>query len=545
MWAKRLTHGSQITLIFVLTILLGACSTAQVDKQAHQAYYDDYEQVLHRFNREIDTSLLLRKQAIEFFRQEQLEGDAQYFSAKDISQIQRTIEAYIQNRQVLIEDIAYRYRNLINGVELQLSTDQPTAIISIEPNEANGFRNRALAINPHDETGRRYIKVIRMGLAAALTLYDNFVIAIMPYESNGPWRRKINYDNLDNQMIIENISANFRDLDNYRDTLRVVEFNDRLRQWEQRNPTAAIVQDSDNQYFDLLIEGSYTNTRIKQITLWDQLAYRTQRFRRMVRDIVFDLSHSSMNFASKVFGNTLGLIASREGYLKNLPAQHKAKINNALKPGDILLEKTPFRYTDRFIPGHWGHVAIWVGSKEQLQKLGVWDQLPELYAEAQRRYGYEGPSFQSQIEAGHSIVEALRSGVQMSTLEHFLNIDDLAVLRDKRASKRALKRYLVKTFKQIGKEYDFNFDVETDTKIVCSELAFIVYEDYEWTVEETFGRYTISPDHIAEKTGEREPFEPVMLYHDGKLVRNNLLGNFRRLMKGEYRAVQLDLEAVR
>ena len=68
MWAKRLTRGSQITLIFVLTILLGACSTAQVDKQAHQAYYDDYEQVLHRFNREIDTSLLLRKQAIEFFR---------------------------------------------------------------------------------------------------------------------------------------------------------------------------------------------------------------------------------------------------------------------------------------------------------------------------------------------------------------------------------------------------------------------------------------------------------------------------------------------
>lgn len=35
---------------------------------------------------------------------------------------------------------------------------------------------------------------------------------------------------------------------------------------------------------------------------------------------------------------------------------------------------------------------------------------------------------QDAVRSGASVVEALRDGVQMNTMEHFLNIDDLAVL---------------------------------------------------------------------------------------------------------------------
>ena len=31
--------------------------------------------------------------------------------------------------------------------------------------------------------------------------------------------------------------------------------------------------------------------------------------------------------------------------------------------GDILLEKTPFRLTDKLIPGYWGHAAVWIGGE--------------------------------------------------------------------------------------------------------------------------------------------------------------------------------------
>ena len=71
-----------------------------------------------------------------------------------------------------------------------------------------------------------------------------------------------------------------------------------------------------------------------------------------------------------------------------------------LKPLDILLEKTPFRITDKFIPGYYGHLAIWIGTEQDLREAGVWKDLPQLYKMAQERYSYEGPSFQEAVRQG-------------------------------------------------------------------------------------------------------------------------------------------------
>ncbi|MCG8427957.1 MAG: hypothetical protein MI754_11425 [Chromatiales bacterium] len=536
-------------------IIIGICVLASVSCAGSQAkqkeplitqqgFYQDYEENLRRFHREIDTSLELRKGSLAFYTQETLEGKNQYFNAHDLSRIQFGVEAYAKNRKVLLEEIAYRYRAVIEEMDLVLTTDKPTHMAIAQftlPFESRG----TLYINPTDEQGIRYIRIIKMGLAAALTLYDNFIIAIMPYQENGHFRRSINYDNIDNQKLIEEISGNFRDLDNYKDTLRVVEFNDLLQAWTSAHPDSRIATDKDSAYFDVLIDGSYTNRRIKEVTVHEQLSFRTVRFRRLLRDFLFNAGNETLNLASKAFGNSVGLIATREGYLKNIPNNHKEKIKQALQPGDILLEKTPFRLTDRFIPGHWGHVAIWVGNEQQLRELGVWDELPALYEKAQKRFNYQGPSFQSQIKNGHMIVEALRPGVQINTLEHFLNVDDMAVLRSKRASTPALKRYVLRAFAQVGKEYDFNFDVETDTRIVCSELAFVTYDNYQWPVDKTAGRYTISPDHIGEKAQGNGPFEVVMLYHDGNLVSQNIQQNFNHLMMAQYHAVRNDLVPIK
>jgi hypothetical protein len=525
-------------------LFITACSSHAVKQQelkiAHQYFSQDYESNLIKFNSEINQSLILRKRSVAFFTQERLEGQAQYFNSADISRIQSTVKEYDRNRQVLLNEIAYRYLQLIKNVELVFSLEKPSELVLDNQVLGVGVGNQVI-INPMDSQGKEYLKVIKLGLAATLTLYDNFIIAIMPYQENGHFRRKINYDNIDNEKIIEKISGNFRRLDHYKDTLRVVDFVDAARTWEQQNPQQAILLGKDNDYFNVLISGSYTNQRIKEITMMDRLAFRTVRFRRILRDILFDVGNESMNLVSKVFGNTMGLVSSREGYLKNIPLSHKQRLEAEMKPGDILLEKTPFRLTDRFIPGHWGHVAIWVGSEQQLKELGVWELLPELYQKAQQRYGYDGPSFQEKVRSGHKIVEALRSGVQINTLEHFLNIDDMAVLRDKNVDKAALKRYVIRAFEQIGKEYDFNFDVETDKKIVCSELAFVAYDDYQWPVAKTAGRYTISPDHVGEKANGEGPFSPVLLYHDGKLIENNIQLNFNRLMKEEYDQVRMDL----
>ena len=49
----------------------------------------------------------------------------------------------------------------------------------------------------------------------------------------------------------------------------------------------------------------------------------------------------------------------------------------------------------------------------------------------------------------------------------------------------------------MGKTYDFNFDVETTDKLVCSELLYQSFGDVAWPTEKYLGRVTISPDNVA------------------------------------------------
>jgi len=180
--------------------------------------------------------------------------------------------------------------------------------------------------------------------------------------------------------------------------------------------------------------------------------------------------------------------------------------------------KTPFRLTDKFIPGHWGHAAIWIGTEEELKKLGVWNHPVVI-------------PYQKKIRTGHCIVEALRPGVQLNSLRHFLNIDDIAIVRCGKLNKKKLAERIVLSLRQVGKEYDFNFDVETTDKIVCSELIYTVYIEIDWPTEKSLGRYTISPDNVAEKTLNGGPLKLVTFFHNGALVTNMPLKQMKKLIE--------------
>ena len=260
---------------------------------------------------------------------------------------------------------------------------------------------------------------------------------------------------------------------------------------------------------------------------------------------------------SKTFGNGVGLVQTRKGKLKNLPEPEVQEIVNTLKPLDILFDKTPFRMTDKFIPGHYGHVAVWVGTENELRELGVWEQLPHLYDNAVKRYSYKGPSFQQSIRNGKHIIEALRPGVQMNSMRDFLNIDDLAVIRPKDCPRgvessncltlEKKRLYLLEAFKQIGKKYDFNFDVNTENEVVCSEMAYRTFVDFDFSTTRTLGKHAISPDQVAMlATDPNDPFYPVLLYHDGEPVHGegeSLRRIFKLLLKKEYSAVEVAMES--
>ena len=68
------------------------------------------------------------------------------------------------------------------------------------------------------------------------------------------------------------------------------------------------------------------------------------------------------------------------------------------------------------------------------------------------------------------------------------------------------------------KKYDFNFDVDTTDKIVCSELAYVSFPSIDWPTAKTLGRYSISPDNVAQLAWNNVPLQLVIFYHDGQLV---------------------------
>ena len=232
---------------------------------------------------------------------------------------------------------------------------------------------------------------------------------------------------------------------------------------------------------------------------------------------VVDVSGRGLNHAkftsSKVVGNTMGAVRWRDGKLKGDIEVIQTMLSQ-LQPGDILLEKTPFTLTDKTIPGHFGHVAVYVGTKEQLKALAL----------------LEKPIVQknlAKIEDGHGVVEALRSGVQLNKLQDFMNVDDVAVLRPKNISLDDRRQAVTLALANIGKKYDFNFDVNTTDKIVCSELVYIVYPQVDFVTKNVLGSFSITPDDIAQHAGsaEKDPLEVVLFAHDGKLVCEQRLPN--------------------
>ncbi|MBH47656.1 MAG: hypothetical protein CME71_05760 [Halobacteriovorax sp.] len=195
-------------------------------------------------------------------------------------------------------------------------------------------------------------------------------------------------------------------------------------------------------------------------------------------------------------GNSAGSVKFRKGTMWQ-DFELEAQVQAMLEPMDIITEKTPFILTDRLIPGHFGHNALWLGTPSQLKALGIWDA------------PYMKP-FQAAIEEGYTIIETSRAGTQLKKLSTWMNIDEIAIIRreDRATTPVAINEFYAVLMAQHGKTYDFNFDVETTDKLVCSELLYQTYGDVIWPTEAYLGRFTISPDNVAEIIAQKNtPFK--------------------------------------
>ena len=357
------------------------------------------------------------------------------------------------------------------------------------------------------------MKALMLSLSAALTLYDNYLLGVVLFEQDDRLRKVINDPDMGfglvaNKLAEATLAANSVEVRHRaRRAIKVYE--------RERSIFADSAEDADETYLMQLIDNSPSYNYVREIRVGEIAGKKVQAFERIVADTAKSRAEDGVDVLSGLFGNTVGLYESRKGKLYG-DEQALRHLQSQLQPLDILLEKTPFRLTDKLIPGHFGHVAIWTGTRAELVDAGVWGELlVEQYAD---RIGNDrDPDSKDE----HQIIEALRSGVKLSKLEEFMNVDDLAVLRpvfNEDTKRKDAKEALLMAFRQVGKKYDFNFDVNTTDKIVCSELAYVSFPTFDWPTEEALGRHSISPDNVAQMAWNNVPLRLVAFYHDGELV---------------------------
>ncbi len=533
----------------VFTGLLSACGVSTDNKTLSEQQnilnknVDSYEtQFQIEYQRFIPAyfTAVENKQRFEFLLESMNQNlsEAEHLSSLEQAKVEEILKEIKSNWDELstIAIAMDAYKNLDSKVAYDI--DKPTTLLIAEGIDWFSY-DLVVSINPDDKLGQLFIARNKLWLVARVTLFDAYLVNLVKYTYRDEGRRQFEVGDIDAEagQFVEEMYEEIVNQSMFEETLDTILLIKAMPE--------SVHLTNEHEFLNKVLANSYAYQRLPTLSNFEQTQIAIDITSNQFEDGFYEFVDDAVFVISQGVGNVSGLFESREGKLKGMAQKEIDSIIEELQPLDILLEKTPFRLTDSFIPGHWGHVAIWVGGKQaipELKRLGVWDELPRLEAYARAKRGYQGPSFQAAIQSDQSIVEALREGVEINNLSHFLNVDDLAVVRANQLTDEQKRRYLLHTFAQVGKPYDFNFDVETNNEIVCSELIFESFNDVSWPVEKTVGRYTISPDNVAVMAvGEDALFSPTIIYHDG-LRLNDLYHqqNFKLLLEQKYEQIISD-----
>ena len=359
---------------------------------------------------------------------------------------------------------------------------------------------------------------VALSLAAALVLYDNYLLAVSLFEGDSKLRRILNEKDPGyavRSAELAKVTLNYNSISNRSRVRSAINFIEK----EMKQLKAGATGNPDLDYAVTLIDQSPSYSMVKKWSPFYVIGRKLGFLGAVTTDSISTMEKEGVSLFSMVFGNAVGLVETRKGKLyrkKEVIREVKAK----LQAGDILLEKTPFRLTDKLIPGYWGHAAVWIGGEAELKELGLWDN-PLVV------------KYRKEIGKGQLVVEALRSGVEMNTIEHFMNIDSIGVMRKQKATREERARIVIQALRQVGKPYDFNFDVESKERVYCSKLVYLTYSGVEWPTKKSVGRTTFTPDDVAIKAVKGGELELVSFYHNGKKVNDRPLATMATLMGQE------------
>lgn len=357
---------------------------------------------------------------------------------------------------------------------------------------------------------------VMLSLSSAMLLYDNYLLSITLFEGDGKLRRILNERDPGyavTSAALARVTLNYNSIGNRTRVRKAIKFYEH----ESARFKKILEENQENDYLNLLILQSPSYSMVKKWSPFYVVGRKLGFLSGVTTDTLNGMEREGVSLFSMVFGNAVGLVETRKGKLYR-KKDVLADVNAILQAGDILLEKTPFRLTDKLIPGYWGHAAVWIGTESELKDLGIWEN-PLVVR------------YRDQIRDGRLVVEALRSGVEMNTLQHFLNIDSIGVLRRLDQTREARANTVIQALRQVGKSYDFNFDVESKERVYCSKLVYLSYGGIDWPTQKSLGRTTFTPDDVAVKAVKDGPLHVVSFYHNGQRISDSPAMRMAELMK--------------
>ena len=102
---------------------------------------------------------------------------------------------------------------------------------------------------------------------------------------------------------------------------------------------------------------------------------------------------------SKAFGNLVGQVYLDEPSVSGaIRDRVHSEMMAILKPGDLLLDKTSVKLTDKLIPGYFSHAAMWLGTAEEMEEQKLFDR-------ADNEYSFDNAiKYEELLMNGHSVL---------------------------------------------------------------------------------------------------------------------------------------------
>ena len=328
-----------------------------------------------------------------------------------------------------------------------------------------------------------------VGYAAALRLYQKSLRLIEVAEFDPMLRDKLNEPDRKFDLaedFFEDVLVSYSSLHNY---LRMVVASYYWRVNRRRVRKLGLEEDPT---IGWLIPVIVAERRALRGKFWFVLRKRLRRDWRAAWRTLFK-PVSVVSYGSRVgIATVLSNVRLALPYVRGIGPGTLERLRATLSVGDVLLMRAEDKITSALLPGFWAHAAIYVGTPADLERLGL-SRHPKIARLA--------PIIaRMQSDAGF-VVEAVPRGCRIHALDYCLKADHVAVLRPN-LTEEELKESLVEAFSHVGKPYDFEFDFNVSSRIVCTELVYRSLHGkgaLRFDLTKRLGRYTLTADDVVEQ----------------------------------------------